>query len=58
MKTLIVFAHPEPKSFNGGLRDAAVAALAPKGEVRVSDLYAQGFEAECGRGDFAAAKNP
>lgn len=57
MKTLIVFAHPEPKSFNGGLRDAAVAALAPKGEVRVSDLYAQGFEAECGRGDFTAAKN-
>ena len=58
MKTLIVFAHPEPKSFNGGLRDAAVAALAPKGEVRVSDLYAQGFAAECGRGDFVAAKNP
>jgi NAD(P)H dehydrogenase (quinone) len=58
VKTLIVFAHPEPKSFNGGLRDAAVAVLSPLGEVRVSDLYKQGFEAECGRHDFTGTKNP
>ncbi|WP_235949964.1 NAD(P)H-dependent oxidoreductase [Paenibacillus apii] len=27
MNVLIVYAHPEPKSFNGALKDLAVAAL-------------------------------
>ncbi len=27
MHVLIVYAHPEPKSFNGALRDRAVAVL-------------------------------
>ncbi len=59
MNTLIVFAHPEPKSFNGALRDAATEALGRGGHaVRVADLYAQGFCSEAGRGDFASAKDP
>ncbi|MET9079373.1 flavodoxin family protein, partial [Streptomyces sp. NPDC004232] len=27
MKTLIVYAHPEPKSLNGSLKDLAVSTL-------------------------------
>ena len=45
MRALIVFAHPEPTSFNGSVRDAAVAALVAAGrEVDVIDLYADRFD--------------
>lgn len=44
MKVLIVYAHPEPNSFNGAMKDAAVAALTQAGhQVTVSDLYALKF---------------
>lgn len=53
MKVLIIFAHPEPRSLNGALRDAAVGELEAQGhEVRVSDLYAQGWKSEVDRADF------
>lgn len=53
MKILIVFAHPEPRSLNGALRDVAVRELEAQGhEVRVSDLYAQGWKPEVDRADF------
>jgi len=53
MKVLIVFAHPEPGSFNGGLRDVAVRSLEAQGhEVRVSDLYAQRWKSDVDRADF------
>jgi len=53
MKVLIVFAHPEPRSLNGSLRDVAVRELESEGhEVRVSDLYAQGWTSDIGRADF------
>jgi len=53
MKVLIVFAHPEPRSLNGSLRDVAVSELEAEGhEVRVSDLYAQGWTSDIGRADF------
>lgn len=53
MKVLILFAHPEPRSLNGSLRDVAVRELEAEGhEVRVSDLYAQGWTSEVGRADF------
>ncbi|VDI06784.1 Hypothetical predicted protein [Mytilus galloprovincialis] len=42
---LIVYAHPEPKSFNSALRDTAVKTLqAQRYNVLVSDLYAQHFQ--------------
>ncbi|MFW5415763.1 NAD(P)H-dependent oxidoreductase [Nocardiopsis sp. CNT-189] len=45
MRVLWVFAHPEPRSLNGSLRDAGVAALREHGhEVRESDLYAMGWD--------------
>lgn len=45
MNALIVLAHPEPKSFNGTLKDVAVDTLTRAGyTVEVSDLYGEGFD--------------
>lgn len=53
MKVLLVFAHPEPHSLNAALRDIAVNELKAQGhEVRVSDLYAQGWKSQIDRADF------
>lgn len=53
MKVLLVFAHPEPRSLNAALRDVAINELkAQDHEVRVSDLYADGWKSEIGRADF------
>jgi NAD(P)H dehydrogenase (quinone) len=51
MKALIVIAHPEPKSLNGHLARFAFDTLSKRGhQVRISDLYAAGFEpSEAGR---------
>jgi NAD(P)H dehydrogenase (quinone) len=58
MKVLIVYAHPEPKSFNGAMRDLAVATLTAAGHaVTVSDLYAEGFSATAGPADFTGRLN-
>ena len=55
MNVLLVFAHPEPLSLNGRLRDVAVQELQRLGhEVRVSDLYASGWKSEVDRADFPA----
>ncbi|WLQ32019.1 NAD(P)H-dependent oxidoreductase [Streptomyces castrisilvae] len=53
MKTLIVHAHPEPKSLNGSLKDLAVSTLEEAGhEVRVSDLYAMNWKAVVDATDY------
>lgn len=53
MRVLIVHAHPEPKSFNGAMRDLAVSVLTEQGHtVDVSDLYAMRFNAVGGPSDF------
>lgn len=53
MKILLVFAHPEPGSLNAALRDVAVRELEVQGhQVRVSDLYADGWKSEVDRADF------
>lgn len=53
MKVLLVFAHPEPRSLNGALRDVAIKELEAQGhEVRVSDLYADGWKSAVDRADF------
>lgn len=59
MHALFVYAHPEPTSFTGALKDAGVAALEGAGHtVAVSDLYAEQFDPVAGRHDFAAAADP
>ncbi|WP_295917224.1 NAD(P)H-dependent oxidoreductase, partial [uncultured Xanthomonas sp.] len=41
MNVLLVYAHPEPASFNGALKQVAVQRLQAAGHrVQVSDLYA------------------
>src|SRR3954464_14723420 len=60
MKTLIVYAHPEPKSLNNSLKDLAVSTLETAGhEVRVSDLYAMNWKAVVDAADYGpAASSP
>lgn len=44
-RALIVYAHPAKGSFNAAIRDKVVTQLQTAGaEVRVSDLYARGFD--------------
>lgn len=54
MNVLVVLAHPEPRSFNGALRDTTVATMTQHGHVvEQSDLYAMGFDPVCGPDRFA-----
>uniref|UniRef100_F7H0W0 N-ribosyldihydronicotinamide:quinone dehydrogenase 2 n=1 Tax=Macaca mulatta TaxID=9544 RepID=F7H0W0_MACMU len=59
-KVLIVYAHEEPRSFNGSLKNVAVDELSRQGcTVTVSDLYAMNFEPRATRKDITAAlSNP
>jgi len=53
MKVLLVFAHPEPRSLNGALRDVAIREIEAQGhEVLTSDLYAISWKSEVDRADF------
>lgn len=53
MNVLIVLAHPEPQSFNAALKNIAVETFQSAGHsVVVSDLYAMGWQAALGSGDF------
>lgn len=59
MNVLLVYAHPEPTSFTGALKDAAYNALITAGHrVEVSDLYAEGFNPVAGRHDFTGVCDP
>ncbi|XP_037985160.1 ribosyldihydronicotinamide dehydrogenase [quinone]-like isoform X1 [Motacilla alba alba] len=52
-KVLIVYAHQEPKSFNGSLLKIAVEELTKQGcSVTVSDLYTMQFEPRATRNDI------
>lgn len=53
MKVLWVFAHPEPRSFNGLLKDDAVNVFTRVGhEVRIRDLYGMKFKTIADSDDF------
>lgn len=55
MNVLIVYAHPEPQSLNGSLRDFSVQRLKAAGhEVQVSDLYAMQWKATLDANDSTA----
>lgn len=59
MKVLFVFAHPEPKSLNGSIKDVAVNKLKTMGyEIKVSDLYRMEFKAVLDKKDFLNLANP
>ncbi|MBO6638215.1 MAG: NAD(P)H-dependent oxidoreductase [Roseitalea sp.] len=58
MNVLIVYAHPEPASMNGALKDCAVETLEADGHhVEVSDLHAMKFEAVATADDFQVVQN-
>jgi NAD(P)H dehydrogenase (quinone) len=45
MKHLIIYSHPNPRSFNHAIKETFVEALLSRQhEVRVRDLYAMGFD--------------
>lgn len=59
MNVLLVHAHPEDRSFNGALRDAAIAEIEGSGHsIELSDLYAMKFDPAGGPADFATPLNP
>lgn len=59
MKVLIVFAHPEPKSYGSTLLRAAESTFRERGdEVVVSDLYAMGFNPIASPDDFLERRFP
>lgn len=55
MNILLVYAHPEPRSLNGALKDFAVQRLETAGHaVQVSDLYAMEWKAVLDASDNTA----
>ena len=59
MNVLIVYAHPNPHSFNAAMRDVAVDALTEAGNsIQVSDLYALHFKAVLDEHDFKERQDP
>lgn len=58
MNILLIFAHPEPHSFNGAMLRTAVATLEAAGhQVQVSDLYAQSFDPISDRRNFTTVQD-
>ena len=58
-KILIVHAHPESQSFCSSLKNEAIAYFQSQGtEVKVSDLYAMGFNPVGDKHDFTQLQNP
>lgn len=58
-KILIIHAHPESLSFCSSLKNEAVAYFQSHGaEVKVSDLYAMGFNPVGDKHDFTQLQNP
>lgn len=59
MHALIVYAHPEPKSFNAAMQARAEATLIEMGwSVEVSDLHAMNFDPVPRSSDFAERSDP
>ncbi len=49
MRALVLYCHPEPASFTAAVRDTVIERLEASGaEVRLRDLYREGFEAALG----------
>ena len=59
MNILLVYAHPEPKSLNGSLKDFAIKRLEDAGHtVQVSDLYAMKWKASLDADDTLERLSP
>jgi NAD(P)H dehydrogenase (quinone) len=59
MNVLVVYAHPNPNSYNASLKNATVEALINRGaSVKVSDLYAMNFNPVAQLSDVFVPKDP
>jgi NAD(P)H dehydrogenase (quinone) len=59
MKTLVVYWHPEKRSFNNAMLQVARNVLGEDGnEVRISDLYDMDFDPVSSRKNFKTVKDP
>lgn len=59
VNVLYIYAHPEPRSFNGALKDVAMVTLAARGHtVKASNLYAIRFKAVLDPQDFRMRQDP
>ena len=59
MRTLVVYCHPNPDSFGAAMRDRTLAGLRKAGhDVRLTDLYAEGFEPELTADEIAHHHEP
>jgi putative NADPH-quinone reductase len=59
MKVLLVYAHPEPLSFNSAMfAKASETLLAAGHEIQVSDLYQMNFRATSDQANFTKLQNP
>ena len=59
MNALIVYAHPEPQSFNAAMLARSVASLQAAGHaVQVSDLHAMAFNPVASANDFVQRRFP
>jgi len=59
VNVFLIYAHPEPKSLNGALKDLAVTTLTGLGhQVELSDLYAMRWKAVADAADFPAPTHP
>jgi putative NADPH-quinone reductase len=58
-RALVVYCHPSPASLVAAARDRVLAGLAAAGaEVRIADLYAEGFEPEFSAAERADHRHP
>jgi NAD(P)H dehydrogenase (quinone) len=59
MRAHVVYAHPEPKSFCGSMKDTVIATLSEAGhDVTISDLYAERFSPVASAADFVVRRDP
>jgi NAD(P)H dehydrogenase (quinone) len=59
MNTLVIYAHPNPASFNAAIRDTVTTSLEDRGHtVRVKDLYGLEFQPALSRADLDHMMNP
>src|SRR5262249_22492040 len=59
MKILVVYWHPEPRSFNAAMFETICATLGSLGhEVRTSDLYQMDFDPVSSRRNFVTVREP
>jgi putative NADPH-quinone reductase len=59
MKILVVYWHPEPRSFNAAMFATACETLVAAGhEVKTSNLYEMNFDPVSSRKNFVSSKDP